>query len=476
MDDALTASIARLVVDARSRARTTAAADHLTEIGDRLRGPLRVAIAGRVKAGKSTLMNALLGEELAATDAGECTQIVTWFAHGDQPRVTAHPRGGSPEARPYSRRAGAVEVDLGGRSAGDIDHLEVVWPSSRLRAVTLIDTPGIASISTDVSRRTFTALAPDDDRPAVADAVLYLLRHAHASDVGFLEAFQSDELAHGTPMNAVGVLSRADEIGSARLDALDVADRVAARYASDIRLRRICPVVVPVAGLLAFAGTTLTQPEFQALSELASAPAAETEPLLLTADRLARRPSSIPVTQIERAHLLGRLGLFGVRKSVELLRTGTIRGSTALSEHLAQISGLDRLQQVLLRQFTDRSRILKCRSAVISLQAVLDSGGVDDAGTLQGRAEEIIASAHAFAEVRLLASMRSGELQLPAARAEELERLLGGFGHGAATRLGLPAESAPDRIQEAATEALLSWRTPFRTAPSKSQPRPPPAR
>ena len=37
----------------------------------RLDEPLRVAIAGRIKAGKSTLLNALIGQELAATYAGE---------------------------------------------------------------------------------------------------------------------------------------------------------------------------------------------------------------------------------------------------------------------------------------------------------------------------------------------------------------------------------------------------------------------
>ena len=36
--------------------------------------PLRVAIAGKVKAGKSTLLNALVGEAIAPTDAGECTR------------------------------------------------------------------------------------------------------------------------------------------------------------------------------------------------------------------------------------------------------------------------------------------------------------------------------------------------------------------------------------------------------------------
>src|SRR6478736_7221485 len=36
--------------------------------------PLRLAVAGRVKAGKSTLVNALVGRLVAPTRAGECTK------------------------------------------------------------------------------------------------------------------------------------------------------------------------------------------------------------------------------------------------------------------------------------------------------------------------------------------------------------------------------------------------------------------
>ena len=224
--------------------------------------------------------------------------------------------------RPWTRESGALEVDLGELSAADVDRIEVGWPTSRLRDLTILDTPGIASISADISARTHRVLAADDGRVPVADAVLYLMRHTHASDVRFLESFHDDELAHGTPMNSVGVLSRADEIGSCRLDALEVADRIAQRYEADPRMRRLCPIVLPVDGLLAHAASTLREAEYALLATLARAPREAADELLLTADRFVQRPTTIPLTELEREHLLDRLGLFGVRLATELIRTG----------------------------------------------------------------------------------------------------------------------------------------------------------
>ncbi|HEX5810590.1 MAG TPA: dynamin family protein, partial [Pseudonocardia sp.] len=343
--DPLTDDVTALLHAAEAAARTEQAAATLADARRRLAQPLRVAVAGKLKAGKSTLLNALLGEELAATDAGECTKIVTWYRGADQARVVVH-AAGTATPRPYDRSSGALQVDLG-VPADEVDHVEVEWPTRRLADLTVIDTPGIASLSTDVSARTYRALAPDDDRPAQADAVIYLLRHAHAGDMRFLESFHDDELAHATPMNAVGVLARADEIGSCRLSALDDAHRVARRYQRDPRLQRVCPVVVPVSGLLGMAGETLREEEFRALALLAAGPAAELTGLLMTADRFARRPGTVPVSEVERSHLLDRLGLFGVRLAVELLRDGTVGDATALRGEFIRRSGLAALRTVL---------------------------------------------------------------------------------------------------------------------------------
>src|ERR1700749_1149960 len=71
---------------------------------DRIDAPLQVAIAGKVKAGKSTLLNAMVGEMVAATDAAECTKLVTWYQYASAPRLTLYPRQGAPRALPASRR------------------------------------------------------------------------------------------------------------------------------------------------------------------------------------------------------------------------------------------------------------------------------------------------------------------------------------------------------------------------------------
>ncbi len=83
--------------------------NELEWIGWRLNQPIRIALAGTLKAGKSTLVNALVGENIAPTDATEATRIVTWFRHGPTPKVTANHRGG----RARTCRSPATRVTRG---------------------------------------------------------------------------------------------------------------------------------------------------------------------------------------------------------------------------------------------------------------------------------------------------------------------------------------------------------------------------
>ena len=175
------------------------------------------------------------------------------------------------------------------------------WPSQSLRTQTLIDTPGIASLSSDTSARAGAFLAPED-APSQADAVVYLMRHLHATDVRFLESFYDQGVARATPINTIGVLSRADEIGVGRLDALNSARRIARRYRSDDKIRGLCQTVVAVAGLLAQTGRTMRQHEFAALTTLAGLSRAELDGMLLSVDRFARVESDAGHRRPRPAH------------------------------------------------------------------------------------------------------------------------------------------------------------------------------
>ena len=421
----------------------------------RFEEPLRVAIAGKVKAGKSTLLNALVGEEIAPTDAGECTRVVTWYQDGPSPKVVMFPREGSPRPLTVARRDGALTIDLGGTPAERVDRLVVDWPSQSLRTTSLIDTPGIASMSADTSGRASAFLVPED-APAPADAVLYLMRHLHVSDVRFLESFHDQGVAKAAPVNTVAILSRADEIGVGRLDAMASARQIAGRYRRDDKLRSLCQTVVAVAGLLAQSGRTMRQAEFAALSTLAKAEPGETEPLLLSADRFVRATETASLDAEIRAGLLDRFGLFGVRLGITLIRRGTDDPS-ALSAELVKRSGLDELRTVLTTQFTERRDLLKSRSALLALELVLQREPIAASAPLAREVERITAGAHEFTELRLLTALRTRVVKLPKEAKVEAERLLGGDGGTLAARLGLDAAADPAQLREAALAALGGW-------------------
>ncbi|MDG1267420.1 MAG: dynamin family protein, partial [Ilumatobacter sp.] len=300
----------------------------LNAIRARLDEPLRVAIAGKVKAGKSTLLNALVGELLAPTDTGECTKVVTWYRDGHSYQVMLHPADGSdPQQVRFRRDEGAIEIDLGSRNANDVDRLEVTWPSEGLRILTLIDTPGVDSLTDGVATRAFEFLDPDDaDTPA--DAVLYLMKHIHASDLRLLEAFHDDAVSTPNPVNAVAVLSRADEIGAGSHDSMVSAGRVARRLGDDPRLRRLVQMIVPVAGLIAETGKTMSEREYRQLAALSAS--VDLDGVLLSADRFIDAPPETPLTSIEREALLGRFGLFGVRVASTMIRDGEVSSSQML--------------------------------------------------------------------------------------------------------------------------------------------------
>jgi hypothetical protein len=433
----------------------TPAQRDVAELASRLDGPLRVAIAGMVKAGKSTLLNALVGEELAPTDAGECTRVVWWFHDGLTYRAIIHPRSGPARPAPFSRDDGALDVDLEGVAARDIERLEVEWPSQALRTVTLIDTPGFASATPGLSEVAEGFLAPGDGAATAADAVIYLMRHLHSSDMRFLESFHDDEAAQATPVNTIAVLSRADELGVAHVDAMGAAGRIARRYRDDRRLRRVCQAVVPIAGLLAQGAVTMRESDYRRLRQLDALPVAERDELLISVDRFSLRPS--PVPPADRAVLLRRFGIFGVRVALKLIREGSGTSAPELARALVAESGLDQLRNLLSTQFSARRDLLKGRATLVALETLAERYPRAGSTVITEGVERIRAGAHELVEIRLLNALRAGAVAFSDAEVGDAERLLGIEGMDVRSRLGLVADAGETEVTSAFTAALARW-------------------
>ncbi|WP_299570240.1 dynamin family protein [uncultured Williamsia sp.] len=449
---------ARALIDAalQAHAHDPDSYGRLLECSRRLDEPLRIALAGSLKAGKSTLLNALVGQDIAPTDATECTRVVTWYRQGATPTVTATYDENRTTSIPVLRPGGRLTFDFGTLTSDRVSRLDVTWPASALRSTTIIDTPGTASLSREVSAQTVDMLTPEDAESG-ADAVVYLLRTLSAADTTMLGRINESIGRESGPLGVVGVVSRADEIGAGRMDAMMSARDVAARFAGELERTGLCQAVVPVAGLVALAARTMREVEYRALVTLAGVAPDDLDLAMLSVDRFASPTTDLPVSPEVRAGLLDRFGMFGIRLSVTLIRLGT-PDSPTLAAELVERSGLDELRSVIDVQFGQRAEQLKSHSALVAVGRILADSRAAGATDLRHDAERMLADVHGFAELRLLGRLRSGRIHLPEEHLADLTRIVGGMGTDPAIRLGLPDDSDDDAIRAAALEAVRMWR------------------
>jgi GTPase SAR1 family protein len=127
----------------------------LTVAGQNLKqGVFRLLILGDMKRGKSTFLNALIGENLLPSDVNPCTALLTVLKYGPEKRVTIHFNDGkAPEQVDFPNfkqrytinPAEAKELEQKGQSAfPDVSHAVVAYPLPLLaKGVEIVDSPGL---------------------------------------------------------------------------------------------------------------------------------------------------------------------------------------------------------------------------------------------------------------------------------------------------------------------------------------------
>ena len=95
-------------------------------------GEMSVVVLGEFNHGKSTVVNALLGEEILPVGITPTTSVITHLVHAEQPQVTVHPTGGEePYEIGYDEMSGLVtEEDQ--ESGEEPDYVETGYPNELL--------------------------------------------------------------------------------------------------------------------------------------------------------------------------------------------------------------------------------------------------------------------------------------------------------------------------------------------------------
>jgi len=118
-----------------------------------LEGRFHLAVLGQVKRGKSTLINALLGEDVLPSSVVPLTAIPTFIRYGIQRQMRVRYNDGRPgtvlsgEPAPWLNKQlrGFVSEDENPKNVKGVLQVEISHPAAILRDVVLIDTPGIGS-------------------------------------------------------------------------------------------------------------------------------------------------------------------------------------------------------------------------------------------------------------------------------------------------------------------------------------------
>ncbi len=108
---------------------------------------LNVAVLGRFKAGKSTLLNHLLGRPLLPVGVVPVTTVVTEIQEGPRERAEVHFIDGHVEDVPVDQIAEFIAETQNPENAKQVTLVRVELPSmQRYRGIRFVDTPGLESV------------------------------------------------------------------------------------------------------------------------------------------------------------------------------------------------------------------------------------------------------------------------------------------------------------------------------------------
>jgi predicted GTPase len=363
----------------------------VNSLGARIDDPCVLAVAGRVKAGKSSFLNALLGKDLAKVGITETTATINIFKYGkpenpEKPVKIVWEKGITTyESLDFMDSLQGNDAATLKRAEG-IKWIEYIVEDEILKEVTLVDTPGIDAITGEdgdahqaVTEGFFNLRKKHrqetEEQTNNADAVIYLTGHvAHKTGQGFLQDFRDSTHGSSSSINAIGVISKIDISEKIMEDREMLAENMSADLRDELN------TVVPVSAGLWMELCRLQKEnklegmkrDLKTIPEKAFKFMMQQESLYKSGDATLapfyRDAPAAPLSLERRKELLGNMHWSIFRIIAKHLYNYPL---TEAIEKLTEISGMQRIKQVLTDHFFKRSRLIRCYGIVSKLKGIL---------------------------------------------------------------------------------------------------------
>lgn len=348
--------------------------------------PFNVAVFGRMKTGKSSLINALLGKNLAITGVEETTATINVISRADDPslcdKFTVHWKDRPPETFPLAR----LVSDWSGKSKEVIDkvaktaYIQLYSNDPALAIHEIIDTPGTGSVVADHEKVAQAFLDPSVQEGRKADALIYVFGiNGRETDEANLKTFREGCLPGSHPYNSVGVLHKWDATywnsGGNWDEIQGKANRLKGQMASVVA--EVIPVSAPIAMIAARAGDE----DLSAILELVARKGAAVVESLLQDDEDWNDDANC-------AALIRRFSVPWICFRVcvrEAIRLGEGASPQTLRSRLRELGGIDRLRDFLDRNFFKSAALIRQRQQYARFLGIKDEAYAK----IQDRQEEL---------------------------------------------------------------------------------------
>lgn len=347
----------------------------LHQIADTACRPFSVAVFGRVKAGKSSLVNALIGKDLAIMGSEEATATINRISHASREMnqcFTVHWKDAPAESFPLEK----LHTDWTGKNDQVIDRvrrasfLELFSDAEALKHTRIIDTPGTGSANDDHEKVAQGFLDAEQSSIAEgekADALIYVFGYlGKEADEQSLQTFRKGCLPGSSPYNSVGVFHLWDNTywdnGGDMGDIEKKADQL------KNHMRDVVADVIPVSAPLALAAQ-LAPDNFYDRLQLVILSLSEEE--LLTALKRDTRWDR----EEERAVIRGLCPWLPWPSFRVLVRHMFRMGDSQMTQYrksIRELSGMDRLLRFLEEKFFSRGTIIKQRQSRAKARHIIE--------------------------------------------------------------------------------------------------------